>query len=589
MIIGVVVMRKFFETSIRNKILSSYILVLIVGVIFFGIFAYSGSRDSVKLQNTMFTKQLLSLAGERLKSQMSDIDNSLDSIQANRFIINALSAKSGAEFCGMIPQIENEIMNIDLFHKRISSIKLYTLKQDPVPDIYSSDIILHHTFSQQEPWFSQTMQSDGQTCWNIFYSSFGEGIITASRLLYDTRLSDEPIGVIRLDVDLLPFLKTIDGIQIGETGKVFIVQQNSIITIDKSSFLKDMSNEAEFFDAMRNRGDSVASARVRGEDYLIGAEKVSATNFIIGVMVPEHELDSTIYAIGRAMTAMGLASLILGILISLLLSYIIAKPISELSGVMLGFENDVNVRVKTDRQDEVGVLYKSFNKMMNKIQNLINEVDSLSRKQKNAELKALQAQINPHFLYNTLETINWLAIKKGEDDISEMISQLGNFFRCSLNKGKEFIDVERELSQVESYLAIEQIRFKDKFDVKWQIDDRILNYTMLKLTLQPIVENCIVHGFRNIDYKGTITIEGGERDNCIFFKVSDNGVGTDADYLNSYINEREAKPVGGGTYGVWNVQQRLKLYFGDKCAITFSTNKSGGVTAEILIEKNRNI
>lgn len=580
-------MKHFLDTSIRNKFLVSYISVLIISMILFGMLAFNNSSGSVKAQNIDFTEQILSLARERLDSQMTDIENALNSVQANRYIQNALSEPDAEKFRNAIPQIEDELSEVDLFHKRISSIQLYTLNQLPVPELYASDMILHHSISQQEPWFSQTMENGGRTSWNVFYSAFGEGIITASRVIYETRELARPIGVIKMNVDLLPFLETIDNIRLGSTGKIFLVWENSIITIDKSSFLKEMVNEREFFGIIRGDEKRITYATINNTQYMIGVEQIPETKLLIGAMVPAIELDATIKAVGKTMLETGVLSLILGVLIALLIASVIARPITRLSGVMQNFEDDVNVRVKTKSKDELGQLYNSFNKMMDKIQNLLKEVNLLSHKQKDAELKALQAQINPHFLYNTLESINWMAVRSGETEISDMVNLLGSFFRHSLNNGREFLTVENELQQVKSYVAIEQIRFKDKFDVVWRVDEGILGYTMLKLTLQPIVENCIVHGFDEIDYKGEIIIEGSERGDELVFRISDNGVGTDVEYLNAYINKEKVGAVKKGKYGIRNVQQRLKLYFGDNCGISFSMNDFGGVTTEIRIGKKR--
>lgn len=580
-------MKHFWNNSIRNKLLFSYVSVLIISMILFGIQAFNNSGGSVKEQNKNFTEQILTLALERLDSQMMDIENTLDSVQANRYILNALSEPIEENFWNMLPRIEDELSDIDLFHKRISVVQLYTLNQPVVPGLYASDMVLHHTVSQQEPWFSQTMQSGGKTVWNVFYNSFGEGKITASRVLYEMRELSRPIGVIRVDVDLLPFLEVIDHIKLGQTGKIFLVWENSIITIDKTSFLKDMINNPDFFRTIRSGEKRVEYVMVDNTRYLLGFERITDTNLIIAAMVPAIELDGTITAIGKTLVEAGALSMLLGILIALLIASAIAMPITKLSGVMQNFEDDVNVRVSTKRHDELGQLYGAFNKMMDKIQNLIREVNLLSHKQKDAELKALQAQINPHFLYNTLESINWMAVRSGETEISDMVSLLGSFFRYSLNNGREFLAVENELQQVKSFVAIEQIRFKDKFDIVWNIDPKILGYTMLKLTIQPIVENCIVHGFDEIDYKGEIIIEGEERGDELFFRISDNGVGTDAEYLNSYINAKQVEPVKKGKYGIRNVQQRLKLYFGEQCGITFSTNESGGLTTEIRLGKKQ--
>jgi two-component system sensor histidine kinase YesM len=195
----------------------------------------------------------------------------------------------------------------------------------------------------------------------------------------------------------------------------------------------------------------------------------------------------------------------------------------------------------------------------------------------------LQAQINPHFLYNTLDSINWLAIAAGADEISLMVNSLANFLRFSLNKGREFISIANELEQVRSYITIQKFRFKNKFDVIYKIDKEVLPYTIIKLTLQPLVENAINHGFDGIDYKGLIEIKACKDHEYIHFQVTDNGKGADIDSLNKMLFDGGGEVVNDMGYGIRNVNERLKLYFGEDCGLYFEDSQYGGITASIKV------
>ena len=209
---------------------------------------------------------------------------------------------------------------------------------------------------------------------------------------------------------------------------------------------------------------------------------------------------------------------------------------------------------------------------------------SLEKFKRNAEMKALMAQINPHFLYNTLDSINYMAQDVGAKDISDMVSSLGNFFRYSLNNGKDSISVEKELEQVKSYLDIIKLKFKNKFDVIMDIDLNILKQKTLKLILQPLVENSIMHGFDEIEYKGKITIKGYEDKKFIYFEVSDNGLGADTDQLNVMLHS-DTEAANDQSLGISNTHQRLIAYFGNGCGLRFTTNEEGGVTVTVTIRK----
>ena len=267
-----------------------------------------------------------------------------------------------------------------------------------------------------------------------------------------------------------------------------------------------------------------------------------------------------------------------------IVSKTITDPIYRLANTMDNYTGGENIELTIPSNNEIGVLYRSFNRMINTIHNLILDVNTLYEKQKISELKALQAQINPHFLYNTLDSINWMAKKYKANDISLLATSLGNFFRRSLNHGRDFTTIKNELEQIKSYVYIQKVRFKDTFDLYISVDDDILTYSIVKLTLQPLVENCIIHGFEDIDYKGIIEITGYRKENKIILQVIDNGCGTDTEKLNKQV-QREFNPQEPiEKYGLHTVNQRIKLYFNQTCGLYFETNEDGGVTATVTIE-----
>jgi len=310
--------------------------------------------------------------------------------------------------------------------------------------------------------------------------------------------------------------------------------------------------------------------------------QIEKTDWKLVAVVPTKELLKKVDIIGMSILLTCILCLIIAFIFSFLFSHMISKPIRRLAKVMKVFENDQNIRIETKSSDEMGFLYKSFNNMAGKINLLFRDIEEISQKEKNAELKALQAQINPHFLYNTLDSINWLALKYNAPDISNMITSLAKFLRHSLNKGREFISVENELEHVQSYINIQKIRYTSKFNVNIHVDQEICHQNIIKLVLQPMVENAIIHGFKDIEYVGEITIRGYRVNEYFYLKVKDNGIGADVDRLNQMLHQKiEYSEAEGSSYGIRNVNERLKLYYGEQCGVSFEENESGGVTAII--------
>ncbi len=234
-------------------------------------------------------------------------------------------------------------------------------------------------------------------------------------------------------------------------------------------------------------------------------------------------------------------------------------------------------------RDEIAELENSFNEMAIHINELMEQNAQEQEKQKIAELRALQAQINPHFIYNTLDVISWIAKLKGQQEILKITHALASFFRISLHKGETIIKVQEEIDHVNSYVTIEQMRSPGKFEVSYEIEEGMLQYDMLKIILQPIVENAIKHGINERDGQGHIRIIGYVDGDFLKFEVIDDGVGFDPSILEdpTFLKNNSAK----GGYGLANVQDRIRLEYGNDCGLKFISKPGRGTRVEITLKK----
>lgn len=252
---------------------------------------------------------------------------------------------------------------------------------------------------------------------------------------------------------------------------------------------------------------------------------------------------------------------------------------------------DLSIRYKGDRKDEIGMLGRSFNTMLAQINNLLDLTELQARQKREAELQALQAHIKPHFLYNTLDTINWMARKKGAMDVAEVVESLSQLFRIGLSKGNDMILLEQEIEHIYSYLQIQKARYKEKLNFNITIDPKLNNLSVIKLVLQPIVENAIYHGIKERRGPGHIEIIGEEQDGKLVLRVLDDGKGIPKEKLlklnenlsvtfDSIEEMRKMNKVG---YGVMNVQARIKLTFGDPYGLSIKSEYGKGTIVTILL------
>ena len=275
--------------------------------------------------------------------------------------------------------------------------------------------------------------------------------------------------------------------------------------------------------------------------------------------------------------------------ITLLLLKSITNPLEKLCRITGQIsKGDFNVRAKINTLDEIGILSDSVDNMTEKLEIMVKQIKDDERKMRHAELRLLQEQINPHFLYNTLDTIIWLIEGNDTDRAVSMVVSLSEFFRLVLSKGKEYITIREEELHIRSYLEIQQVRYRDILDFGIHISPEIYDYRILKLTLQPLVENSLYHGIKYKRAKGKVTVKGRKEGGCIHFSVEDNGVGMDVGELAKLREEiaRPCKETEKG-FGLANVNERIRMNFGMQYGMEIHSVKGEGTRVDITIPSQR--
>ena len=256
---------------------------------------------------------------------------------------------------------------------------------------------------------------------------------------------------------------------------------------------------------------------------------------------------------------------------------------SVVNGMQEVKKGNLDVVVPVQSFNEINMIADNFNETTVKVRELIQEVTDAKENQKNAEIRALEAQINPHFLYNTLDSINWMAIEKEEYEISKMIRNLGVILRYSVNKSNQVVTIRELADWLEKYISLQQMRFNDAFSYKLNIDEKIYDEKVYKLLLQPFVENSIIHGFKEMESGGLLQIDIFQAENRqgIVIIIEDNGKGMPQGILKSFNNREEAIRDEGKSIGLHNAFSRLNIYYGDK--VTWNVNSMEGMGTVITL------
>jgi two-component system sensor histidine kinase YesM len=269
--------------------------------------------------------------------------------------------------------------------------------------------------------------------------------------------------------------------------------------------------------------------------------------------------------------------------------YVPIKKLHDVTTTITG--EDLQALVTTNNVDEITELGISFNLMIGQIRDLLNAKISEQENLKKAELRTLQAQINPHFLYNTLDTIVWMAESNRSDQVIEIVRALSSFFRIALSKGKDWISLRQELEHVQSYLAIQKMRYRDILEYDFDLDESLLDSTILKLTLQPLVENALYHGIKSKRSGGEIVVSVRRGvQNTVVLEVRDDGVGFTpyklAQIRNMLSGQTDEITMKEGGFGLENVNKRIKLYYGQQYGLAIQSHYRSGTQVTVTIPES---
>lgn len=492
-----------------------------------------------------------------LQQSVSSMDRTLDGynslsdyIAFDRTLAEVFSMEYGTpyeQYEQLTQKVDPILRTASYFHGGMQQITIYTdngmVKHDttvaPVSEIEETD------------WYQKTLEHPGL---NWFANYQEETLFSARKLAFSG--AREGVNILYMDVDyqklFTPYAETL----ISECG-LYITDQDGKLVFEESRFSGKNQNYdltySEFLE-QRDRGST---------DYIILCEQSNTTGWTVWLYQPVGLAGEAMRPIGVMAGVTILICIFAAVLAYFITSGMVSSRIERLTHFMQEVqEGSMDMQMESDDRDEIGMLYRGFGSMMKRIRTLINEVYLSKITQKEAELKALQAQINPHFLYNTLSLINWKALAAGEEDISRMTLAMSTFYRTALNRGRNMLQVETELSNTRAYLEIQSMLHDGDFDYEIEAQTEILQCESLNLILQPLVENAIHHGIEEkTDGRGKITVRGWKEDNCVWFMVEDNGVGMEQEVADKILT-MESKG-----YGVRNVDERIRLCYGEKYAM----------------------
>ena len=575
------------NVSLRTRMVLSNIVVALIPFLIFSIVSGFVFLDHAQKTAEEHSVQLIHQVSNSMDVYVETIEKMVNYIQLELqdtpFFTMESEGASGWD--SETAYIRSVLENVANSHREVAGIFIATKE-----DLYVStgmSRISRDPF-QNERWYREAAENPEEI--QLISVVTGRNIVTNRSYSIDDVFSlakavqdpetGEVLGVILLDIRHDIIQSSINGVTIGEKGFVFVMDQEDNIVYTPVNGIVYRVNP-KWVKAMEPM-----SVQIQGGSYQIRSELSPYTGWRTVGVFSMDEVMSSVNTIVYILFTCVIISLVLVVIVSFKFSRTLTNPIFKLKRLMKQAESgDLTVRFNFEHNDEIGELGQSFNHMIARIDQLIQMVYVEQENKRTAEMKSLQEQIKPHFLYNTLDTISWMARDYDAEDIVRLVDALTNMFRIGLSHGKDIITVKEEITHVSNYLYIQKIRYKDKLNYVIHVDESLYAIEVPKLILQPLVENAIYHGVKAKRGGGTITITGVPEGENLVFTVQDDGAGMlqeKVEELNRRMSERSVLDEQK-SFGLFYIRERIQLCYGKGYGVHVESTLGEGTRVTITL------
>ncbi len=432
-------------------------------------------------------------------------------------------------------------------------------------------------------WYVDFMQSSNQIC--IFQDEeIPQCVFYAQKVKNLVDINDEVLGISVVGVDFQNILRNYGGADDKNTAQIMVIGSGGelICTNDENM----PSEVIDFAIGYQKRNDvktgDMTNAEIDGNQYYAGMYDMDFGLTLVAA-VSRDDVFITIRQTTRDVYIVVLIVLFAALILTVWLSGIIVRPIKRLSDYMITSGQDESFKYKTSDSivKEIDSLYKAYDSMTDRISRLLVTARNLGEQKKETEFRMLQTQINPHYLYNALDSISWMALRHGEEEISDMASALADSFRYNARTSEMIIELSGEIEFIRNYIKLQEKFRNTEFILSVDVDEETGKLQVPKFMLQPLVENAIIHGLKR-DETLSVYVNAKVHDNVLKIRIEDNGEGFSADSLNRYLNG-DNTVFNTDKIGIINIHKRLKNKYGDKAGLSYFANAHGGLTAEIAL------
>lgn len=555
--------KKFRDMKYRHKLTILLVISSLVPMTMLVLYSHNSMSSLVRHNEVEDTSSILEQTRESIDSQIEVYTGLINYLTYSPDIEEVINEKNMDNYVAYAKytQIVDPLLTVPKsYHDAINQIQIFA---DSIKVRHEYTLVPMDEIGQE--WWSSLLNDEVQVQWLV---NTEKPEIAAVRNIYDGR---NRTAVLCITLDYNKIFKPLKNIISEESGTMVLDQSQNIVYRDENiqdNDLADLRESDKILEQISKEYVAVNStSQNTGWKFYLYKTKKSVEKSVYQMLLAEIPL----------IAGCVLIIFILGMAFSRLFTRKIEMLTENMDQVNHGSRE---VTVTSDAEDEVGVLIRSFRRMMGEIDRLISEVYENKIALKEFELKALTAQINPHFLYNSLSIINWMAIKSGQKEISKVTLDLSTFYRTALSKGEDMVTVENCIRNIEAYLSIQLVMHDNDFTVEWKIDPQVKAEKVPKLILQPVVENALEHGL-DVKEEGDKILQLSFLDagDAVLLRVEDNGMGMEQSVAESLVTYQAEG------YGLKNVNDRICLLYGEEYKIRITSSVGKGTVVEMRIPK----
>ncbi|SFF20608.1 two-component system, sensor histidine kinase YesM [Paenibacillus algorifonticola] len=560
---------RMFRKSIQSKFFIAFLLVMIIPTTALSVSSYFLSVKIVKEKVSQSFQENLLYIGNSTEKELAGIEKITELIYINEDIQHAITAdnSNNIEFYMNLKRVDQVFDNISFYSNYYSYItSLFVFGKNGSQFTYGNDAYTINTDEiQTSAWYKTMLELNGKVLWLGVHDNDNDfrrnQVFSIARVINDTNHNN--IGAIYLNLSTKVFTDILSKASLKTQSQIYIVDQRGRIVFPEQQSTKTLQSEGiSLPDHIKESGLEI---KKDGQTFLTSSYKIEEYGWKIIQMVPVEALTKDNKIIINVTAIVFLISFLFTGILWYLVSRNIVLPIKHLISTMKELRgSNLDVKVNVTSTDEIGLLSVTYNYMIQRINALFNQVVEEEKQKRNAEIKALQGQINPHFLYNTLNTIRWMAIIQKADGIKEVVDALGRLLKNTFRQPTSMITLGEEIVMIKDYIFIQQTRYRDKFQVNYEVEERFYAAECVKFILQPIVENAIFHGIEPKEGPGVITIKVCAEDSLLQITVEDNGVGMSDEQISETMKFRHPNRENSNGIGVQNVHNRIQMIYGEK-------------------------